>query len=187
MDEALIGLLLIVLSGFWALVREIPLRAAFSISAESLLLGLVAGGLPLLGVPLLEWRPAQGFPPVRALRRDLRDKLVPTLGRLSATERTGLAVIAAVSEEVFFRGVLQVEVGWILAGVFFGALHPLSLGYIGWATGVGWYLGLLYQESGSLVAPILAHFLLDVGGLWWLRRFYLRQQYAPGGPGPMGD
>ena len=75
-----------------------------------------------------------------------------------------VAVVAPVSEEVFFRGYCfpLFRVTWgpkkgaILSALFFGAMHfdfwrllPLAV--------AGWILNLLYEKTGSLWVPIIAH------------------------------
>jgi membrane protease YdiL (CAAX protease family) len=76
-------------------------------------------------------------------------------GALVAALSSGLA------EEAFFRGVLQPAIGVVLSATVFGLMHmgpsrrlrpwPLL------AVGAGLALGLLYQETGTLVAPTVAH------------------------------
>lgn len=86
-----------------------------------------------------------------------------------ATVIAGLLIIVAapISEEMFFRGfmfaglrrAMPVIVAALLSSVFWGALH-LSGGNIGVAVQIsvfGVILALLYERTGTLWAPILAH------------------------------
>jgi len=81
-----------------------------------------------------------------------------------------LALCSAVSEEVFFRGVLQREVGIVAASAVFGLLHPLGIAYVLWAATVGAGLGALFAVTGSLAAPAAAHGIYNLLALVYLRR-----------------
>lgn len=78
-----------------------------------------------------------------------------------------LAVLPAIGEELFFRGVLQrlfiqiVKRPWagiIITAILFSAFHGLFLGFIP-RTVLGIVLGALFWYSGSLWPGILAHFI----------------------------
>lgn len=78
-----------------------------------------------------------------------------------------LAVIPAIVEEFFFRGVLQrlfIQIlkrpwaGIILTGIIFSAIHGQFLGFLPRAA-LGIVLGALFWYSGSLWPGILAHFV----------------------------
>lgn len=78
-----------------------------------------------------------------------------------------LAVIPAMVEEFFFRGVLQrllIQIlkrpwaGIILTGMIFSAIHGQFLGFLPRAA-LGIILGALFWYSGSLWPGILAHFV----------------------------
>lgn len=78
-----------------------------------------------------------------------------------------LAIIPAIAEEVFFRGVLQrlfililkrPWLGIIFTSIIFSALHGQFLGFFPRLV-LGVVLGALYWYSGSLWPGILAHFI----------------------------
>lgn len=74
-----------------------------------------------------------------------------------------ISLIASITEEVFFRGFLQPRVGLWIASLLFGFVH------IGYGTllqfvapiVLGLLFGFLYLRTGSLWAPIAAHFTFD--------------------------
>lgn len=136
---------------------------------------MLAAMPPLLVIPLLEWRVARYMPGLRGLRQSIHLVLAPLVGRMRFAEVLVLSALAGVSEEVFFRGVLQREIGVILASLIFGLFHAVSLPYVLWATAVGGYLGCLAQWHGNLSAPIVAHTMIDIVGL-----LYIRHVVAPG-------
>ena len=83
---------------------------------------------------------------------------------LSVAGAFGIAVGAAVSEEVFFRGFLQPRVGLIGQAVLFSAAH---LSYVNVLEVVVTFalaivFGLIYRQTGSLLAPIASHFLFNL-------------------------
>lgn len=92
-----------------------------------------------------------------------------------------IALAAAVSEELFFRGVLQNHLlkttnrlhlsVWITA-LFFSALHGQFFGFIPRML-LGGILGYFYVFSGSLWVPILGHFINNGFQVVWIY-FYLK-------------
>ena len=82
------------------------------------------------------------------------DLLTPFGKSLSLSEIAALAALSGISEEIFFRGAVQGEIGIVGASLLFGLLHPLNLSYVIWASTVGFAFGLLFQATGSLIPPI---------------------------------
>jgi len=78
-----------------------------------------------------------------------------------------------VGEELFFRGFLSVTIGVVLSSLAFGALHQVrGRGRIGWAASafaMGIFLSLVYGITGQLVGCIVAHALVNVVNLQYLR------------------
>ena len=72
-----------------------------------------------------------------------------------------VALLAAFGEELLFRGALQPLIGLVPAALVFGLLHATSLPHIIFASLLGLWFGLLYQWTGSLWPPIVAHLALD--------------------------
>jgi len=88
-------------------------------------------------------------------------ELAGLLGKRSARECAVLALASGVAEEVFFRGALQPALGWLLASLIFGLVHFAPkrdlLPWTGFALVAGLVLGALFESTGNLVAPIVAH------------------------------
>lgn len=72
------------------------------------------------------------------------------------------SLLAALPEEILFRGALQPEVGLLLASLVFGALHAITRLYFLYATCAGLLLGVLYIAGGTLWMPVGAHFAVDL-------------------------
>ena len=94
-----------------------------------------------------------------------------------------LAMASGIGEEALFRGALQPVAGLLLASLLFGLVHfaprrglwPWSLFAL--AGGLG--LGALFDATGNLVAPVVAHATLNAVNLRKLVR-----DYGPAGRTP---
>jgi membrane protease YdiL (CAAX protease family) len=130
--------------------------------------GLLAGALVVLLSRELTRRTRAGEALARALGR--------LLGRLSLAECLVLAVLSGVAEEAFFRGALQPLVGLVAASLAFGLVHLVPrrelLPWTGFAVAAGFLLGALFEATGDLVAPIVAHTAVNAVNLRRLSRDY---------------
>jgi membrane protease YdiL (CAAX protease family) len=112
------------------------------------------------------------------LRTRVGDRLAQTLraalGRLTLGECWLLALLSGVAEEAFFRGALQPQVGLLAASLLFGAAHfvprrELWL-WTGFSIAAGLLLGWLFDATGNLVAPVVAHAAINGVNLRLLTR-----------------
>ncbi|HET6304256.1 MAG TPA: CPBP family intramembrane glutamic endopeptidase [Myxococcota bacterium] len=108
----------------------------------------------------------------------LARRLAETLGPLSLAEIAVLAAASGIGEELFFRGALQPRVGLVAASLLFGAAHlvpsrPLALWSV-FACAAGLLFGALFERTGNLVAPIVAHAAVNALNLRWLVRRHAR-------------
>lgn len=102
--------------------------------------------------------------------------LAAELGRLIGPVSTGRAWLLALSsglgEEAFFRGALQPQVGWFAATLLFAALHFVPTAQLrSWALFAlmaGGLFGALFSVTGDLLAPALAHIVVNGLNLRWL-------------------
>lgn len=106
--------------------------------------------------------------------RRLAAELAAIVGPLTLSQAVLLAVASGLAEEAFFRGALQPRVGWLLASLLFGLAHfhprrELRVWSLS-AAAAGLALGALFQASGDLLAPALAHALVNGVNLRWLSR-----------------
>jgi hypothetical protein len=87
--------------------------------------------------------------------------LAALIGRQSTAACMLLAAASGVAEEAFFRGALQPQVGIVAASLLFGLAHfaprrdlwPWTL----FSIAAGFALGALFEWTGNLVAPVVAH------------------------------
>jgi len=136
-------------------------------------LGVVSGILVVLLSDQLSRRTRSGDRLARALGA--------LLGRLTAAECVVLAAVSGVAEEAFFRGALQPRIGLLPASLIFGLAHfvprrelaPWAL----FAVAAGLLLGILFESTGNLVAPVVAHASINAVNLWLLSERYARGRW----------
>jgi len=95
----------------------------------------------------------------------LARRLGEAIGPISIPNALLLAMASGLGEELFFRGALQPRVGLVLASLLFGAAHfvpsrdlwPWSM----FALVVGLLFGALFDWTGTLVAPVVAHTVVN--------------------------
>jgi hypothetical protein len=112
------------------------------------------------------------------LRRTVQEMIREIFPASSLPQLALVSVLAGVSEELLFRGVLQTMVanwstplvGLAVASIVFGALHALTRLYFVLATVVGAYLGGMLWQFDDLLVPIVAHSFYDFVALVYLTR-----------------
>lgn len=130
----------------------------------------LAACLPMLAAAIvlvkLPWRA------VETIRRDF-DAICALFRGCSVTQLVLISLMAGLSEEVLFRGVMQAYAaeqmspwaGVAVASVVFGLLHALSPIYVVFATAMGAYLGAIYLWTNDLLIVIAAHAAYDAAAL----------------------
>jgi hypothetical protein len=128
----------------------------------------LAVGLAIVGLTRLATRRFQWA-------RDLHTSFRDLLGPLALREIAILALASSIGEELMFRGALLPWLGvWLQAGIF--ALLHVGPGkrFLPW-TASAFVLGLGFGElalrTGSLGAPIAAHFAIN----FWNLRYIVRR------------
>tara|TARA_B100001093_G_scaffold172701_1_gene165523 strand:- start:59 stop:676 length:618 start_codon:yes stop_codon:yes gene_type:complete len=105
-------------------------------------------------------------------RLDLEFRTV--LGPLNGGQIFALATLSSVTEELFFRGFLQSVIGLEWAALVFGLAHfPYRKFLIPWtitAIAVGWLFGYVFEHRSCLIAPIVAHFVVNYFNLHFILR-----------------
>jgi hypothetical protein len=167
--------LLLGIAWLWGALRGIDLAGAARPSLPPLAVGVLAGLAMATALPLVTAPWARRVLVLRGLRRawnSLESGLAPGLGWWDVIV---LAVCSGISEEAFFRGILQQEVGLVASSVVFGLFHPLGIAYVVWAAAAGAGFGALYSVTGSLIAPAAAHGVYNLVALTYLRHCSARQ------------
>jgi len=91
-------------------------------------------------------------------------------GPLSTPRAAAIGLLTGVGEEVFFRAGLQPLIGLTLTSTIFGALHVLPPLRRNWpwtlfALAMGFLLGGIYEQTGNLAGPALAHSVINAVNL----------------------
>jgi len=169
---------LVVVAALWCGLRGFEVRILGGSPAASVLLGLLTAACTL-SLGLLAYRLLPGL-------REISEELAPRLvDGADSTSLVLVSVFSGVGEEAFFRGALQQEFGLVVASLLFGLAHigpdRRYLVWTAWAVGAGFVLGSLYEVSGGLLAPILAHCAHNAGTLLLWKRSREGKKEA-GGP-----
>ncbi len=151
----------------WSALRGLdPRFFGHSVALSALLGALTAVATVSLG--LLAYR-------LLPVLREIAEELAPRL--VDGADRGNLvlvAVFSGVGEETFFRGAVQQEFGLVVASLVFGLVHVgpdrRYLVWTAWAVLAGFLFGALYEVTGGLLAPILAHSAHNAATLLLWRR-----------------
>ena len=133
---------------------------------QDTLLGVYAT-LPLLFIFLLCVHWPVG--PLKRIKAFADDVIRPWFRSCTLFDLATVALLAGLSEELLFRGLLQDLVSrwfhpWLAlacASLLFGLLHTITPTYALLATLMGGYLGWLYLRTGNLLVAVVAHALYD--------------------------
>jgi len=146
----------------------LPWRSPPGAAVASLWLRLGLGVTTGLALVVLSRVAARRLPAARTLAAELSQ----LLGPLSAGRAWGYALASGLAEEAFFRGALQPQVGLVAATLLFGAAHYVPRqGLRVWAVFAlvaGALFGVLFEGTGDLLAPALAHVVVNGLNLRWL-------------------
>jgi len=145
----------------------------------------IAAALPMFVLFILAHRFA--FGPFKQIRRFLIEALGPSLAACRWYDLILLAGLAGITEEVLFRGLLQIWIeravgsptaGLVAASILFGLVHLITPTYGLFAGIMGLYLGYLLDASGqrNLLVPVITHAVYDYLAFLVVLQTYHRQQ-----------
>lgn len=134
-------------------------------AAASAALGVLLAVLGVASARLLVAR----FAWARRLHAELR----PFARGMKVRHVVLIAVLSSAAEELFFRALLGPALGLLASSALFGLAHLLRgqsrWVWPAWAAVVGLGLGAIFQLTGSLLGPLLAHALINGFNLAFLR------------------
>lgn len=138
---------------------------AYKSHGYSVLAGLALACAVVLGtrvvVPRFAWA------------RRLHSELRPIARSVSFVGVLVLAGLSALGEELLFRGLMDPWLGLVPQSLLFGIVHqirgPSRWVWVAWATAVGLVLGLIFELTGSLLGPIVAHAAINGFNLLYLK------------------
>ena len=156
---------LLLVATFWIQIAQIDLTHSFKLSRYGLIIGLISGsGTALSGFVIVWLGRLLKNPPkwITSLSKIVFEEVGPLFAGLTLLDIFLLAATSGFCEEVFFRGVVQSQLGLVCTSVLFGFFHcpsPRHFSYGLWALSAGLLFGWLRDYTGSLWVPIIAHSL----------------------------
>lgn len=159
--------ILAVIAATWNGLRD----RGFDFLGDSVGASILFGTLTAFATVFLGLVTYRLFPVFEKLAEELAPMLVDDASRFGLVL---VSVFSGVGEEMFFRGVLQEEFGLIVASIVFGVVHigpdRRYLVWTAWAVLAGFLFGFLYELTGGLLAPMLAHMLHNAATLLLWKR-----------------
>lgn len=118
---------------------------------------------------------------LRRIREFLSRELAPSLSILRWYDLILMSVLAGVSEELLFRGLLQPWIGPLWSNVLFGAVHWITPLYALIAFAIGSYLSwtMSVPEPHNLLTPIVTHAVHDYLAFLMIVAIYRRETTLP--------
>jgi membrane protease YdiL (CAAX protease family) len=145
---------LTVVAAVWCGLRGFEMPLLGGSPAWSLLLGILTAGCTI-SLGLLAYRL---IPVLRGISEELAPRLVDDA---RARGLVLLSIFSGIGEEAFFRGAVLQEFGLVLSSLLFGLAHVgpdrRYLVWTAWAVLAGFVFGAIFELSGGLLAPIVAH------------------------------
>ncbi len=181
------GLVLLFAVGY-ALFSKHPMSVLLGENAPTVLHILAAVGLGLVIVGLTRVAMRMWSSVDEASRI-----LASIIGPLTWKQAIILAAVSAIGEEVLFRGALFATLGFIGSSLLFGLVHVVPRRalwmYPVFAAGAGFVLGLLRDGTGSIIPPIITHFVVNAINLHFLGSLVAKDGTAnePETPEPAND
>ncbi len=158
---------LVLAAALWSALRGRRLHFLGDSVVEGLLLGALTAAVTV-SLGLLTYRL---LPVLRQIAEELAPRLVDGADRSSLVL---VSIFSGVGEETFFRGAVQSEFGLVVASLVFGLVHVgpdrRYLVWTVWAVLAGFMFGVLYEITGGLLAPMLAHCAHNAATLLLWRR-----------------
>ena len=145
---------LAVVAAVWCGLRGFEVSLLGGSPVWSLLLGILTAGCTI-SLGLLAYR-------LSPLLRGISEELAPRLvDGARARDLVLVSIFSGVGEEAFFRGAVLQEFGLVISSLLFGLAHigpdRRYLVWTVWAVLAGFVLGAIFELSGGLLAPVVAH------------------------------
>jgi membrane protease YdiL (CAAX protease family) len=166
---------LLLIATVWSQFADIKLLTEFRLTTRNVLIGVGAGLLMNVVSFLIIWlgKFTKGWLKwLSALRGIVYQQVAPIFTDLNWFDIVLIALTSGFCEEVFFRGVVQAQLGIVATSILFGFFHCPSLKHLSygiWAFFAGLFLGWLLIYSHSLWTPISAHAVNNLISLLYLR------------------
>jgi membrane protease YdiL (CAAX protease family) len=181
---------LLIASAIWLFIRnldsilnngpyalsELNPFSGWQINLESISFGIISSLILLL----LSFIIAFTYEPFKKSLEAI-DSLI--LNKIKPIDFLPIAILSGVGEEIFFRGIMQAEIGIFWTSVCFALLHFPGKDfwiYSFWALFASMYLGNIYEYSNNLFIVIVAHTLNNLVALFLWDRYKGRRVKGDG-------
>jgi uncharacterized protein len=108
----------------------------------------------------------------------LHDELRPSVSGMPLAGIVAVALFSSLGEEILFRSVLQTSTNVWIQALVFGLAHQLPgrsrWTWVLWAMIMGLIFGFLFEATGSLLGPIVAHATINGMNLRFLQNHQVR-------------
>jgi membrane protease YdiL (CAAX protease family) len=145
---------LAVVAAVWCGLRGFEVSLLGESVAWSLLLGVLTAACTI-SLGLLAYRL---IPTLRGISEELAPRLIDGA---RARDLVLISIFSGVGEEAFFRGAVLQEFGLVISSLLFGLAHigpdRRYLVWTLWAILAGFVYGTIFEISGGLLAPVVAH------------------------------
>jgi uncharacterized protein len=145
---------LTVVAAVWCGLRGFEVSLLGESPAWSLLLGIMTAACTI-SLGLLAYRL---LPALRGISEELAPRLVDGA---YARDLVLVSIFSGIGEEAFFRGAVLQEFGLVISSLLFGLAHVgpdgRYLAWTLWAVLAGFVFGAIFEVSGGLLAPVVAH------------------------------
>jgi uncharacterized protein len=150
---------LLLAATFWSQFSGMKLLALFTWKTSAALIGIAVGiGMAISAYGLLVL--SRQLPWLKQLREMTDRLLIPLVQELKPLDMVLISILSGFCEEVFFRGVVQRQLGLVITSIAFGLLHDPTFSNVSYSLLTciyGLVLGYLFLMTGNIWAPILAH------------------------------
>lgn len=146
----------------WIYLGDIPWRRALTPTLAHCCIGIGAGIVLLTVNYLAIGYGARYLAFFRTIKHLIEQDLSPFFKHVHVGSIGFIAILSGISEEIFFRGVLQSQIGLLLSSIIFGCAHiwkKTAILYGIYAAVIGLYFGMLYTLTGNLWVPVIAHII----------------------------
>lgn len=169
LNAYLTQIVLLIIAGALTWVFNIPVGLMFQLQADAMLSTIAIGMAVAMVILLCEWALTK-MVSKEALDDGGMNKLI--FGRMSVIHILFFCLLVSVVEELLFRAVIQTLIGIVGASLLFAIIHvryvkkPVLFGVM---VAVSFSLGLLFEWTNHLAAPITAHFIINVIAALFIR------------------
>ncbi|MBY0552298.1 MAG: CPBP family intramembrane metalloprotease [Candidatus Obscuribacterales bacterium] len=150
---------LLLIATVWSWCADLALLPELKFTGFACVVGIMSACCTVLA-SLLCYRLGEFMPFFRELRELSDNVLVPMVRHFAMFDIILVSLTSGVCEEVLFRGVMLPQWGIIASSIIFGLVHSPTLKYLPYVVVTilaGFLFGALYEYTGSLWTPIVAH------------------------------